>query len=339
MNKEVISIVVPIYKVEKYIKKCIDSIIKQTYKNLEIILVDDGSPDECGKICDEYAQKDKRIKVIHKENGGLSDARNMGIDISTGKYICFVDSDDYIDDKYIELLYDAIRENNVEIAQCGIKKITEDEVLIEDIGYKENNLKNGKQMLKDLYITNWENIIVWNKMYLAKLFDDIRFPKGKIHEDEYTTYKILYKANKIAILKDCLYNYRQNIESITGKKFNIKRLDGLEALNKRLDFFKNNKERELYELTLKNYLVMLRKYYINVKKNIKSSHDIQKKLKKEYKEKTKTFFIVHNCSILEKLKVKFFIVAPNIYWIKFTIEQWTNNYKIRRKCNYGKKIS
>ena len=117
MNKEVISIVVPIYKVEKYIKKCIDSIIEQTYKNLEIILVDDGSPDGCAKICDEYAKKDKRIKAIHKENGGLSDARNVGIDISTGKYICFVDSDDYIENNYIELLYKCIVENLVSIGQ------------------------------------------------------------------------------------------------------------------------------------------------------------------------------------------------------------------------------
>mgnify|MGYP001103232300 CR=1 FL=1 len=203
---------------------------------------------------------------------------------------------------------------------------------------KNLNIEVGESVyLYDL--VNIENGSFITKNYLIDTnkigTKDISFTyKASNNKNEKYSFKVnIIDTTPPVILSDTTYEIEK------GKKFNIKRLDGLEALNKRLDFFKNNNERELYELTLKNYLVMLRKYYINVKKNIKSSHDIQKKLKKEYKEKTKTFFIVHNCSILEKLKVKFFIVAPNIYWIKFTIEQWTNNYKIRRKCNYGKKIS
>ena len=336
---EVISVIVPVYNVEQYLDKCINSILNQTYKNIEVILVDDGSPDNCGKVCDEYSKMDSRIKVIHKENGGLSDARNVGIDNANGKYICFVDSDDYIENRYIELLYRAIKENNVDIAQCGINKISNDEIFIENIGYKKNEVKSSKKMLEDLYTTNWENIVVWNKMYLKELFDNIRFPKGKIHEDEYTTYKILYKTKEIVILNKCLYNYRQNSQSITGKQFNIKRLNCLEALNERLSFFDRNNEDKLYELTLKAYLVMLRGCYINVKKYIKNSQDIQKKIKKEYKEKSEIFFRLYNCSILEQFKIKLFVIVPSMYYFRFICEQLTNNYNMRRKCKNGKKSS
>ena len=121
--EDLISVVVPIYNVENYIKKCVDSILSQTYKNLEIILVDDGSPDNCPQICDEYAQKDNRIKVIHKENGGLSDARNAGIDISKGKFITFIDSDDYIEKDYVEVLYNSIKENASDMAIGSHKAI------------------------------------------------------------------------------------------------------------------------------------------------------------------------------------------------------------------------
>lgn len=313
MKEDLISVIVPIYNVEKYIKKCVDSIIKQTYKNIEIILVDDGSPDECGKICDEYSIKDSRIIVVHKANGGLSDARNVGIDKANGKYICFIDSDDYIDDNYIELLYNAIKENNVEISQCGIKKITEDEVFIENIGYKENNVKNSKQMLKDLYITNWENIVVWNKMYLRELFNDIRFPKGKIHEDEYTTYKILYKVNNVAIINDFLYNYRQNEKSIMGKTFNIKRLDILEGLKQRIEFFKESNEEELYELSIALYLQKIRECYINLKKYMNESKNIEKKLLNEYYLYSKNIFKYKKIRIKSKIKTIIFWISPKLY--------------------------
>ncbi len=313
MKEDLISVIVPIYNVEKYIKKCVDSIIKQTYKNIEIILVDDGSPDECGKICDEYSIKDSRIIVVHKANGGLSDARNVGIDKANGKYICFIDSDDYIDDNYIELLYNAIKENNVEISQCGIKKITEDEVFIENIGYKENNVKNSKQMLKDLYITNWENIVVWNKMYLRELFNDIRFPKGKIHEDEYTTYKILYKVNNVAIINDFLYNYRQNEKSIMGKTFNIKRLDILEGLKQRIEFFKESNEEELYELSIALYLQKIRECYINLKKYMNESKNIEKKLLNEYYLYSKNIFKYKKIKIKSKIKTIIFWISPKLY--------------------------
>ncbi len=314
MENEMISIIVPIYKVEKYINECIESIINQSYKNIEIILVDDGSPDNCGKICDEYAKTDNRIIVVHKENGGLSDARNAGLDIAKGKYVAFVDSDDYIDNKYIELLYKTIVKNNVRISQCGVNKFRNNGKVIEKIGYKEKCIKTNKQMLKEMHEANWENVVVWNKMYLSELFKDIRFPKGKIHEDEYTTYKILYKTDKIAIVDEYLYNYRTNEESIMGKKFNIKRLDILGALEERIAFFDKHQEKELYDIALDFYLQKLRECYLNVKENINEAKEIEKELIEKHRNYSK--YILKSKKIKEKskLKVLIFLISPQLFY-------------------------
>ena len=187
-QKDKITIVVPVYKVEKYLRRCIESILQQTYKNIEIILVDDGSPDNCGKICDEYKEKDNRIIVIHKENGGLSDARNAGIDIATGKYIAFIDSDDYVANNFISSLYDVCIKNECEIAQCKFKRVTED-YKEEQKEISETTILDGKSAIKEIYGQNdVYTIVAWNKLYLKNLFNDIRYTVGKIHEDESTTY-------------------------------------------------------------------------------------------------------------------------------------------------------
>ena len=267
MENQLISIIVPIYNVEKYLKKCIESIINQTYKNIEIILVDDGSPDNCGIICDEYSQKDKRIIVIHKENGGLSDARNKGIDIAKGDYLTFIDSDDFVNIDYIEKLYNSIKLNNTKLAQCGISKVNENNEIIEKLNYDENYIKTSHEILNELYGKHLiENVVVWNKMYAKELFKNIRFPVGKIHEDEFTTYKLIYYSKNVAIVSDSLYNYRQNNASIMGRKFNIKRLNLLEALEQRIQFFWDKNEKDLYEKSVKVYLEQLRMYYIKTKK-------------------------------------------------------------------------
>lgn len=318
MNEELISIIIPIYNVEKYLDKCIKSIEKQTYQNIEIILVDDGSPDNCGEMCDKYAQADKRIKVIHKKNGGLSDARNEGVKISTGKYITFIDSDDYVEEQYIELLYKAIIQNNTEISQCGINEVNEEEKLINEIGEKEDKVKSTLKMLEELYYGKWENTVVWNKMYKRSLFNDIKFPINKIHEDEFTTYKILYKIKKVSIIKERLYNYRKNSESITGKKFNSRRLDFLIAIEERLEFFQKNKEVKLYNLTLKCYLENIRYFYMCVKKymkNEKETNEILKKLKNKYRITYKKIIKIKMFKRIYKIKTGFFYITPNLYYL------------------------
>lgn len=243
-NNCIISIVVPIYKVEKYLEKCIDSIINQDYKNLEIILVDDGSPDRCPQICDEYAQKDSRIKVIHKENGGLSDARNAGIKVATGEYIAFIDSDDYITENYISTLMYTIKKYDADISACNYIKLYEDSG-IEKVEPKINEdlVMTNIEAMKDLFtLPNNSDVVTWNKLYKTSLFtqNNIEFPKGKLHEDNFTTYKLYYYSNKVVFTNVPCYYYLQRKDSIMGKKFNIKRLDILLALKETEEFVKEN---------------------------------------------------------------------------------------------------
>lgn len=225
--KNLVSIIVPVYKVEKYIKECIDSILNQTYKNLEIILVDDGSPDKCPYICDEYARKDSRIKVIHKENGGLSSARNLGIDIAQGDYIQFVDSDDLIDSRMTEILFTNLINTNSDISCCCYYY---SEKKSENINDKPETIKEftSFEAIRDLYCKKLQNVISWNKLYRKSLFQEIRFPVGKICEDVFTIYKLFFISKKIVKSSFIGYFYRASPNSITHN-FSKKRLDVFEG--------------------------------------------------------------------------------------------------------------
>jgi len=335
MGSDLITIVVPVYKVEKYLDECIKSLLNQTYRNIEIILIDDGSPDNCGKMCDEYEIKDNRIKVIHKENGGLSDARNHGIDIAQGKYITFVDSDDYVNDKYIEYLYNAIKTNKVQISQCNISKVNDEKQILCQLGYQDTQIKLGKEMIKDIYSEHWlENIVVWNKMYAIELFKELRYPVGKIHEDEFITYKILYSIEKVAIIKDCLYNYRQSEDSITGRKFFIKRLDALQAFEERMKFFEEKSEKELYDFTQRQYLLLIIEYYQKILKDADNSknvlNDLLKKYRNEFKKTSTNEFI--NKEIKRDMNLFYYI--PKIL---YKIQELREKKLIRRILSKLKK--
>lgn len=224
-NEELISVIIPIYKVEKYIRKCINSIINQTYKNLEIILVDDGSPDKCGIICDEYKKIDNRIKVIHKKNGGLSDARNAGLDICKGQFVCFIDSDDYVLENYIEHLYTTLKENNANISCCNFEYVYENKNVgkIRDDKEKIYNFDTINALKELLYQKNIDNSM-WAKLYDIHLFDNIRFPYGKIYEDFAIFYKLLLKTNKLVYSNQKKYLYLQREESILSTLFSEKDL-------------------------------------------------------------------------------------------------------------------
>jgi glycosyltransferase involved in cell wall biosynthesis len=241
MQKEKISVIVPIYNVENYLNRCIDSIVNQTYENLEIILVDDGSPDDCGDICEQYSDSDKRIHVIHKRNGGLSSARNIGIEYASSDYIVFVDSDDWLDLNMIELLYNIHKKTNAEIVECSYRNIYSN-------GIKEETLCSGKVIEADNIFAlegmlDWKYFkpVAWNKLYKRGVIDNIRYPDGKIHEDEFTTYKYFYNAKKLAYVDISKYNYdRSRIDSITGEGFSEKNLDACIAWRERVDFFKDH---------------------------------------------------------------------------------------------------
>ena len=215
--KELISIIVPVYNVEKYLEKCVKSIIQQTYENIEIILVDDGSKDNSGKICDELEQKDNRIKVIHKENGGLSDARNAGLKIATGKYIGFVDSDDYIQEDMFETLYKLNKENNSDISIVSYYEIYNEKVIsVRDS--KKLEILNKIDAIKELLIDTKIQSYAWNKLFKRELFNNIEFPTNKNFEDIATTLLLFERANKIVLLEDPKYYYSRRDDSIVGVK-------------------------------------------------------------------------------------------------------------------------
>lgn len=235
-----ISVIVPIYNVEKYLQKCVDSIINQTYKNLEIILVDDGSPDNCPQMCDDYAKKDSRIKVVHKENGGLSDARNAGMKVATGEYVSFIDSDDYISLDFYETLLQTMIDNDSDIVECSVVKFYENEKFDE---YSD-----------DLKVTNYETVDaldglisenpfkqhVWNKLYKSSVALDIPYAVGKLNEDEFWTYQVFGKAKKVTRIYKTMYYYFQRGSSIMGNGYNIKRLDALEGKMNRQAYIEKN---------------------------------------------------------------------------------------------------
>lgn len=268
---ELISIIVPVYNVEPYLKNCIQSIRNQTYPMLEILLVDDGSTDQSGRICDEYKKMDERIKVIHKKNGGLSDARNAGLAIASGEYIGFVDSDDAIHPEMYERLYLAVKNKGADIALCDFKRVRENGAFLKKkVAAKGNRSVTvlKREQAQELYFDKDKRIaltVAWNKLYKRDLFEGIQFPKGKIHEDEFTTYQLLYRAKDIVHIKEELYYYLIRESSITGQ-FNMKRFDLLEAYRCRMIFYQKKRELNLWKKMAFLYMRMFAQYVDWIKK-------------------------------------------------------------------------
>lgn len=252
---ELVSVIIPVYKVESYLERCVRSVIQQSYANMEIILVDDGSPDSCGDICDQLAKIDGRIKVYHKENGGLSDARNFGTEKSHGKYITFVDSDDYIAENYIEYLYDLLSLNHADIACCGMVKTEKDiaEYCVNE-SMPEIQLITGqeacKRLLGDLYMTL---VTAWGKLYKSDIVRKYPFPKGRKHEDEATTCKFYYESTTVVVGNQCLYTYYQNPTSITHVQGERLNKDVIWALEHRAQFFEECHEFLLAQMAWTKY--------------------------------------------------------------------------------------
>lgn len=236
-NNELISVIIPVYNVEPYVKRCIDTVLNQTYKNIEIIIVDDGSTDNSGKICDEYKNKDNRVIVIHKENGGLSDARNTGIENCKGKYIVFVDSDDYIETTMVEKLYNDIKSSNADISICGIY-VSENDTIKEKVTPKKSFSISGNTKYDYIYNEySLQTIVAWNKLYKRSIFKKIRYEKGRVHEDEIIICDILNNAKKISYMLEPLYYYIKRPGSIS-MRFSINSYnDMVYALEKRYNFF------------------------------------------------------------------------------------------------------
>lgn len=229
---DLISVIIPVYKVEEYLDECVASVIAQTYSNLEIILVDDGSPDNCPQMCDVWAERDNRIKVIHKKNGGLSNARNVGIDAASGKYIAFVDSDDYIKPEMMEKLLTELMRTDADIVSCGIQNVGEKT----GSWAGQNFVGTSEEILNKLYHETTYSAAVWNKLYCRHCWRELRFPEGKLCEDTFTTYQLVHNARRIAMISDALYCYRIRPESIMTSSFSLKRMDEEEAWRSNYQF-------------------------------------------------------------------------------------------------------
>lgn len=312
-----ISIIVPVYNVEKYLSKCIDSILNQTFINFELILVNDGSSDKSPVICEEYKKLDDRIKVIHKSNGGLSSARNIGIKQSKGNFIAFIDSDDYIHPQMFEILYNNMKINDSDLVLCDYKKVYENEsdkyknYDVENI--KSNNYTNIEALSRLQGNKGITYVVAWNKLYKRRLFNDLKYKEGKIHEDEFIIHEILYKCNLVSYVSMELYYYLQRSDSITTSKFNISRLDGLDACIERILFYKHINEKELMYKAEIIYIEKFLEFYYKLENEVENPTKHLRRIKNKFRRRIIGFMKNHYLKYKEKIALIGFCINPFIY--------------------------
>lgn len=314
MKLEKISVIVPIYNVEKYLKRCIDSILIQTYKNLEIILIDDGSPDNCGTICDEFAKVDKRIKVIHQSNKGLAETRNVGIIEASADLIIFIDSDDYINENMVKKLYEIMKQGNAEIAACGHLEIYDNGIKERNCPEDINIILTPEEALSIFLFTKIIDVISWNKLYYKDLFKEIKFPTGKLYEDHYTIYKVIDKAKRIAYDSTPLYYYCKRSNSIGGSAFSVRTLELRDALDEECSYIISKYP------NIKNNIRLAKGVWLMVvyNKMLLSKYDDKefvRYLKTEILASSPGFLINHNLTFIKRMQLLIFLVNKKLYAI------------------------
>ena len=308
-NEELISIIIPIYNVEKYLEECIESVINQTYKNLEIILVDDGSTDRCLEICKKYEKQDNRIKVIHQENAGVSVARNVGIDFSTGQYIGFLDSDDFIEKDMYEQLYKNLKAEKADIAGCDYYIYNTFKATKSDILTKKKSVMTTEEALIKMNELRGFGVGVWNKLYKRKLLNGIRFPIGKRGEDWFIIYKIIDKAKKIVYNPNAKYYYRQRGESYT--KSNEVNWCGLEAATEVLEFTKRKYPKAVISARFAYITANLEVYNQMLKNNY--SKEKKKEIIANIKRERKGILNMQGIRLYKKLQIICFSSVRVLY--------------------------
>lgn len=313
-----ISIIIPVYNSEIYLEKCIESILNQTFKDFELILVNDGSKDNSYEICEHYHKQDSRIKVINKVNGGVSSARNAGLNVANGKYIGFIDSDDYIHPQMYEILYNKLINTKSDIAICDYKKVylkdNIETILFDEKIVSKNILKfSNIEALNQFYDKYGMRFTpMWNKLFKKTLFQNNKFEVGKCHEDEFIMHKLLYQSEYIIYIPIKLYYYFQSENSIMRKPFNILRLDAIDAYSQRVDFFKEINQKTLEEKALFAYSQEFLIHYFKFKKYFPKSN-ILRKIKKDYNSKFYEILKLHYYTKKEKLLLILFFINPVIY--------------------------
>ncbi len=273
---KLVSVIVPVYNVEEYIDACIYSIVIQSYHNLEILVVDDGSTDSCGIRCDSWAKRDSRVKVIHQKNQGLSGARNAAINMCEGEWITFIDSDDFVQRDYIKTLLELAEHYKVKISQCSYTEVEYQKV--EEENTEEGVLDSARFLLSSKYRT-----MAWGKIYKKEVFETVRFPYGKIHEDMALTYRLVYEAGRIAYTTKKLYFYRTSRSGsiISSGRFYREKLIVLQFLKEQATFYEEKKELDLMKKAYRDYAYTLLENYNKTKKFLKDK-EMESKIKKEY---------------------------------------------------------
>lgn len=314
---EKISIIIPVYKIEKYLDRCLESVVNQTYTNLEIILIDDGSPDNSPKICDEWAKKDKRIKVIHKKNEGVSIARNKGLEVATGEYIGFVDGDDYIEPNMYKRLYELIKESGADIAQCRSQSFSQNGEKIAYEPISSDGIISDKSLIMKLFITRNITFTIWNKLFSKKILNDIRFtPNFKMCEDMLFEYFIMKKTNKVVVTNNIYYNYyKEREDSATKITLNFK--DAVRAIDLvRDDLGKIYQDNIKY---LDNYMILylckafsLSRGLLNENKNTTICEYLMLWSKTTLRHRLKYLAFKSGCSKVRLLRAVCEIFFPNI---------------------------
>ena len=314
-----ISIIVPVYNVEKYVKRCIESILEQTHKEFELIIVDDGSTDRSGEICDTLKKSDRRIRVIHQENGGLSAARNRGLTEAGGEYITYIDSDDYVDASYLETLYQNAVKYQADVSLCGFRLVWENSKTknMSD-GKDEVKQYTGREAVREIVVNNKSSMITaWGKLYHHTLRELLIYPEGRLHEDEFVTYKVLYQAKKVVETVEPLYNYFQRGKSIMNDGYSKRRLDKIVALKEAIGFFENKQEMGLMSYARKRYLLNIQIAWYRVKKFMPEEKAILTELNAEWKTlyKQNKADIVEKSSVVDKISIFVYGISPSMYCI------------------------
>lgn len=312
-----ISVIVPIYNVEKYLPACIDSILQQTYKDMEIILVDDGSPDNCPQICDEYGKKDERIRVVHQKNKGLSGARNTGIDIAQGEYLIFVDSDDTVEPTMVEDLYTYAEEHNCAIVACGRNYVFEDGQIVCKITENKNRIYDFADAMQEMNTFTLFDMSAWAKIYKKDIFKDIRFPEGKLSEDYYIMYKLFDMAQSVGYVAKPLYNYLQRQSSISrNKKINH---DFAYAAKEQMEYL-DNKYPQMAVLGHTAYAsANLTVYDFYIKNGVKCPKDKLLEFKKAVRENMSYIRQNKNISKAKRIQFELFIKCTVLYKLVFVL--------------------
>lgn len=310
-----VSVIVPVYKVEPYLNRCIESIVCQTYMNLEIILVDDGSPDECPAMCDAWAEKDARIIVLHKKNGGLSDARNAGLNIATGEYISFVDSDDTVKPDYIEILYRRLTEENADISVVNYVKVDENGTEYPQAPNEtiSDRVYTGKEILRQSFkISNPGTafVVICAKLYKREVFSEYRFERGRLNEDEFAFFPIYLKAEKVACVAKNEYLYLQRAGSIMNQGISDKRIrDNYDCWQKRMELAKNDEILE--KRAVIGFCVWI---FLTAFPHISKSHELYKTMVAVYRKYIRTFIFDKDIELPVMHKVVYFISQLSPYY-------------------------